>query len=106
MIKASLIINIAVLVPFCLLILINNSRIEKVLGPYTTGRGILLAIYTTILLASISMLWHPDSKIIFTLLSMQIVYKTLTPFTTKTFKNPVVISNLFIAIFHFFTLYT
>jgi hypothetical protein len=37
---------------------------------------------------------------------MQIVYKTLTPFTTKTFKNPVVISNLFIAIFHFFTLYT
>lgn len=104
MIKASLLINIIVLIPFCIFILINNYRIEKVLGPYTMGRGILLAIYLTILLASISMLWRPDPKIIFTVLSMQIVYKTLSPITTKTLKNPVIISNLFIAIFHFITI--
>jgi len=104
MIHASLLINIFVLIPFCFLILFNNSRIEKVLGPYTTGRGILLAIYLTILLASISMIWRPDPKIIFTVLSMQIVYKTLSPITTKTLKNPVIISNLFIAIFHFITI--
>jgi hypothetical protein len=37
---------------------------------------------------------------------MQIVYKLLSPFTVKTFKNPVVISNIFIAIFHLVTIYT
>jgi hypothetical protein len=37
---------------------------------------------------------------------MQIVYKLLSPFSVKTFKNPVVISNLLIAIFHSVTIYT
>jgi hypothetical protein len=34
------------------------------------------------------------------------VYKLLSPFTVKTFKNPVVISNIFIAFFHLATIYT
>jgi hypothetical protein len=38
------------------------------------------------------------------LLSVQIIYKVLTPFTVGTFKNPVVVSNLLIAALHAWTL--
>jgi hypothetical protein len=106
MITASLMLNIAVLIPVCYFMLTNNYRMVKTLGVFTPSQGILLAIYTTILLASILLLFIPDVKLAFALFFMQIVYKLLSPFTVKTFKNPVVISNIFIAIFHLVTIYT
>lgn len=106
MITASLIINIVVLIPVCYFILTNNFRMVKTMGEFTPARGILLSIYSTILLASILLLFFLDVKLAFALFFMQIVYKLLSPFTVKTFKNPVVISNIFIAIFHLITIYT
>ncbi len=106
MITASLIINIVVLIPVCYFILTNNFRMVKTMGEFTPARGILLAIYTTILLASILLIFFTDVKLAFALFFMQIVYKLLSPFTVKTLKNPVVISNIFIAIFHLVTIYT
>lgn len=103
MITASLILNILVLIPVCLTLLFDVARMRAVAGEFTPGRGILLAIYITILLGSAVLLVYPDPKLVFALLSMQIIYKTLSPFTVKTLKNPIVISNLFIAIFHAIT---
>ncbi len=105
MITASLILNIIVLIPVCYFLVTNNFRMVKTLGEFTPARGILLAIYTTILLASILLLWATDVKLAFALFFMQIVYKLLSPFAVKTIKNPVVISNIFIAIFHLVTVY-
>lgn len=106
MITASLILNIAVLIPVCFFMLTNNLRMAKTMGEFTPARGILLSMYTTILLASILLLLFLDSTLAFALFFMQIVYKLLSPFTVKTIKNPVVISNIFIAIFHLVTIYT
>lgn len=106
MITASLIINIMVLIPVCYFILTNNFRMVKTMGEFTPARGILLSIYSTILLASILLLFFFDVKLAFGLFFMQIVYKLLSPLTVKTFKNPVVISNISIAIFHLVTIYT
>lgn len=106
MITASLILNIVVLIPICYFMLTNNFRMAKTLGEFTPARGILLSMYTTILLASVLLLLLPDTKLAFALFFMQIVYKLLSPLTVKTIKNPVVISNIFIAIFHIITIYT
>ena len=106
MITASLILNIAVLIPVCYFMLTNNFRMVKTMGEFTPSRGILLAIYTTILLASILLIFYTDVKLAFALFFMQIVYKLLSPFTVKTLKHPFVVSNIFIAIFHLVTIYT
>lgn len=106
MITASLILNIVVLIPVCYFMLTNNFRMVKTMGEFTPSRGILLAIYTTILLASIILLFFLDAKLAFALFFMQIVYKLLSPFTVKTIKHPFVISNIFIAVFHLLTIYT
>jgi hypothetical protein len=106
MIKASLILNILVLIPVCLALITDAEKMRKTAGIFTPARGILLAIYLTILLASTLLLFIPDVKMVFSLLCMQIVYKTLSPFTVKTIRNPIVISNLFIAAFHIVTVYT
>lgn len=105
MIIASLILNIIVLIPVCYFMLTNNFRMVRTLGEFTPARGILLSMYTTILLSSIFLLFFLDVKFAFALFFMQIVYKLLSPFTVKTFKNPVVISNIFIAVFHLVTIY-
>lgn len=79
---------------------------QKVVGVFTPARGILLAMYLTILLASILLLLFPQPILAFALFSMQIVYKFLSPFTVKTFKNSIIISNLLIALFHLVTVAT
>ncbi len=106
MILASLILNIAVLIPVCFALLLNKKEMEVVAGVFTPARGVLLAIYTTILLASVALLLFDQPTLAFGLFLMQIVYKYLTPFTVKTVKNPIVISNLFIATFHVVTVIT
>lgn len=105
MLSLSLILNIAVLIPICYLMITNNFRMVKTLGEYNPARGILLAMYISILIGSIFLLIAPDKKFIIALLAIQIVYKFLTPFTVKTIKHPFVISNILIALFHVLTLY-
>lgn len=106
MLTASLILNIIVLIPVCGALVSDSKRMEKTAGVFTPARGILLAMYLTILLASILLLSFPQASLSFALLCMQIVYKFLSPITVKTIKNPIVISNLFIALFHLATVYT
>jgi hypothetical protein len=106
MLYLSLILNILVLVPICYLMLTNNVRMVETLGEFNPARGILLAIYMTILIASIGLLIFPDTKFSMALLLMQIVYKLLTPITIKTLKHPFVISNVLIAIVHLVTVYS
>ena len=86
--------------------LTNNLRMLETLGEFNPARGILLAIYITILIASIGLLIFPDTKFSIALLLMQIVYKLLTPVTVKTLKHPFVISNVLIAIVHIVTVYS
>jgi len=106
MIKASLILNIAVLIPVCLALIVDNGNVQNWAGVFTPARGVLLAMYLTILLGSILLLFYSDPKLVFALLFVQIVYKFLSPFTVGTLNNPIVISNLFIAGFHVITIYT
>jgi hypothetical protein len=106
MILASLLLNIIVLIPVCTGLLLNADRMKQTAGIFTPARGILVAMYLTILLFSIVLLFFQHSVLIFALLSMQIVYKSLSPITVKTLKNPIVISNLLIAAFHAITIYT
>lgn len=105
MLTLSLLLNILVLIPICYLMLTNNVRIVETLGEFNPARGILLAIYTTIVAASIFLLIYPDTKFAIALLLVQIVYKLLTPFTVKTLKHPFVISNVLIAVVHIWTVY-
>ena len=106
MITASLFLNIIVLIPVCFALIADFERMQKVAGSFTPARGILLAMYITILLASILLLFFQNPTLIFALLFMQIVYKFLSPITVKTVKNPIVISNLLIAAFHMLTVIT
>lgn len=106
MVTASLLLNIIVLIPVCITLLVNNKQMAEAAGIFTPARGILLAIYLTILMASTALLFFPDEKFALGLFIMQIVYKVLSPFTVKTIKNPIVISNLFIAAFHLATIYS
>ena len=106
MITFSLILNIVVLVLVCAGLVMDSDRVRKSAGEFTPGRGVLLAIYLTIAIASIILLFVDEPKFVFSLLFMQIVYKVLTPFTVKTFKNPIVISNQAIAAIHLATIYT
>jgi hypothetical protein len=106
MLYFSLILNILVLIPICYLMLTNNYRIVLTLGEFNPARGILLAMYVTILLGSIYLLISPNNQFAIALLLMQIVYKFLTPLTVKTLKHPFVISNILIALVHIVTVFS
>ena len=106
MITASLLLNIIVLIPVCIAFIGNFEKMQKTAGIFTPARGILLAMYITILVVSSVLLFFNQPKMAMTLFLMQIIYKFLSPFTVKTFKNPIVISNLFIAAFHSITVYS
>lgn len=100
LIKASLLLNVAVLVPVCGSLLLGAGWTSEAYGPATPARGILLSIYLAILLVSAALLFKPVPAMVAALLIVQIVYKISTPFTVGTLGNPVVISNLAIAAFH------
>ena len=106
MVTASLLLNIIVLIPVCIALLVNYRHMESAAGIFTPARGILLAIYLTILTASFALLFFTDFKLAFGLFVMQIIYKVLSPFTVKSIKNPIVICNVLIAAFHLVTVYS
>ena len=106
MIVISLVINIVVLVPICFGMFSDANWVREAYGAQSLSRGILLSIYLAILLGSAWLLFGMDVKFVTALLLIQILYKITTPFTVGTLKNPVVVSNLLIAIFHTATVYT
>jgi hypothetical protein len=104
LIVLSLLLNIAVLVPVCVGLITDANWCQFGYGEMTTARGILLSIYLSILLVSCLFLVFRNPSSVAALLLVQILYKLTTPVTVGTLQNPVVISNLGIAIFHTVTL--
>jgi hypothetical protein len=98
--KLSLVLNLIVLIPVCSGLLLNSAWVAGSYGPASAARGILLSIYLTILLASLLLLFKFDSSFVIALLSLQVVYKILSPFMVGRVSHPVIISNLLIALFH------
>jgi hypothetical protein len=106
LIYASLMLNIAVLVPVCLGLLNKAGWTLPAYGPDAPARAILLSVYLAILLCSVGLIIKPIPLMVAALLLVQIVYKATTPFTVGSFTHPVVISNLAIAAFHCITLWS
>lgn len=101
---ASLVVNIAVLLPVCASLGFEAPWVRSAFGPRHPGRQILLAIYSAILGVSASLLAWPNVEATRGLLLVQVVYKLLTPMSVGTVRNPVVASNLAIAVLHAVTL--
>jgi hypothetical protein len=104
MILASLITNVGVLIPVCVGLLLDASWVTDVYGATTPARGILLSVYGSILVVSIGLLFKRAPMLVAPLLLVQVLYKLTTPFTVGSFTNPVVISNLVVAVMHLTTL--
>lgn len=102
--RLSLGLNVLVLVPVCLSLLGKAAWCDSAYGPPSPARGILLSIYLAILLASAGLLFKPVPAAIVALLAVQVLYKLTTPFTVGTLANPVVASNLAIALVHSVTI--
>jgi hypothetical protein len=103
-IYVSLAVNIVVLVPILVLMAVKSPLVDHAWGSFTQARGILMSIYFAILAVSVFLVFKPAPAFVFALLLVQVIYKVTTPFTVRSFSNPVVISNLFIASLHIVTL--
>ncbi|MEY4451952.1 MAG: hypothetical protein RLZZ380_1073 [Actinomycetota bacterium] len=106
LIYISLAVNILVLAPILVLMAIKSPVVDHAWGGFTEARGILMSIYFAILAVSLFLVFKPVPSFVFALLLVQVIYKITTPFTVRSFSNPVVISNLFIAALHIFTLFS
>lgn len=109
MLTLALSINIAVLSPVLIVLLLNDKRAIIAWGENTSGRKILLALYAAILLSSASLLALHLQNIDITawaqaVLGLQVIYKLLTV-PLVGLRNPVVLSNIAIALFHMVTLF-
>jgi hypothetical protein len=103
--RLSLILNILVLIPVCSGLLLKANWVVESFGIETPARGILLSIYLAILILSAALLFKFDPKVVMALLTIQIVYKLLSPIMAGTITNPVIISNIFIAVFHSYSVW-
>ena len=114
MIIVSLALNIAVLVAVGGSLIAKAAWTDAAYGTRTPTRDILLSIYLAILIGSAALLvdWFINPApwligAIGALLALQIVYKVLTAVTVKrALRNPVVVSNLGIAVVHAITIAT
>ena len=104
MIRLSLGLNVLVLIPIVIGLTLGSPRIDKVWGEFTEARGILASMYLAILVLSAFLLIKTIPVFVIPLLATQIIYKVTTPLTVGTLLNPVVISNLGIAVLHLATL--
>jgi hypothetical protein len=108
MMYVSLALNVVVLVPVCAALASKSTAVQHAVteawGQQSAARGILLSIYSAILVASLALLMRPVSAAVFSLLAVQVLYKVTTPFTVGSVSNPVVISNLAVATVHIATL--
>jgi hypothetical protein len=106
MIALSLLLNIAVLIPVCIGLMTHAKWTRACYGETTPARGILLSVYLSILVASVLFLVFRNPAAVAALLLVQIIYKLVSPIAAGGFRNPVVFSNLGIALFHTITLWT
>lgn len=120
MLIVSLLLNIVVLVPVVTVLVLSARRGDGGPARYpwgvrTPARDILLAIYVSILIASIALLAAvatigPSVALeaaAVSLFVVQIIYKVLTAVTVQdALRNPVVLSNLGIAVVHGITVAT
>jgi hypothetical protein len=104
MMQLSLIVNILVLTPVCLSLLLNAPWVPNGWGEFSPARGILLSIYIAILVVSLGLLWRQEPVAVAALLLVQVIYKITTPLTVGSLENPVVLSNLLVAVVHVSTL--
>ena len=105
MIRLSLGLNILVLTPIVIGMLIGSPIMDRAWGEFTAARGILSSIYFAILVLSTVLIIKTNPVFVVPLLATQVIYKITTPFTVGTISNPVVISNLGIAVLHLVTLW-
>ncbi len=105
MIRLSLGLNILVLTPIVIGMIIGSPIIDRAWGEFTAARGILASIYLALLVLSLILIIKTIPVFVVPLLATQIIYKITTPFTVGTLMNPVVISNLGIAVLHLVTLW-
>ena len=103
--KISLVLNILVLIPVCAGLFLKANWAVDSFGIETPARSILLSIYLAIFIFSVLLLFKFDPKMVMALLSVQIVYKLLSPIMVGTITNPVIISNIFIAVFHSYSVW-
>lgn len=106
MLLVSLCLNILVLIPVCWGLASRAKWADAAWGEQTPARGILLSIYLAILIGSVALLLIRSPMLATPLLAIQVLYKVTTPLTVRSFRNPVVLSNLGIAAIHTGTLYS
>ena len=104
MVVLSLLINVSALLPVCAGLLTDASWATSAYGERTPARAILLSIYLAIGLVSVLLLIRREPKAVAALLLVQVLYKVTTPLTVGTVTNPVVVSNLIVAVVHTATL--
>ena len=110
MLTVSLTLNVIVLVPVVLGLLREARWVNHVYGAATPARGILTAVYTSILVMSAGLLALNLANVASALgpalglLTAQVIYKLLSPGLVGDLRNPVVLSNLAIAAVHLVTL--
>lgn len=90
-------LNIAVLVPVVTVMLFVPRLAIRLYGQVTPARGVVLALYLTLIATSVLFLVWPLEPGIITLLAVQVSYKVLSAFTIRVLTSPLVIGNLLIA---------
>ena len=98
LVSISLLLNVVVLVPVTRRLFTNANWVEAAYGPLNPARAILLAVYCVILIASLALLFRPDSQMVSALLAVQLAHKLISAFTVGAVRNPVVAGNLAIAV--------
>jgi hypothetical protein len=76
---------------------------DQAWGADGPARRILTAVYLSILLVSVALLFKPVPTAVLVLLLVQILYKVAAPFLVGTVSNPVVITNMVVAAVHIAT---
>ena len=104
MIWLSLLLNVVVLVPVCIGLLTHAEWTDESYGDNTPARRILLSIYLAFLIVSAALLVFNDPKFVMALLTVQVMYKLITPVVVGSLDNPVVVSNLAISCLHIATI--
>ena len=95
-------VNIILLLPVCMILLMNGKAADRAWGAKTDGRSILLAVYFTILLFIVLLFFVGPSgllPIVHTLLAIQITFKLISVITIG-ISSAVVISNIAIGLLH------
>ncbi|MEL7061929.1 MAG: hypothetical protein AAGN46_18020, partial [Acidobacteriota bacterium] len=72
MMMASLLLNIIVLLPVCFGLVTGAGWADAVYGSQTPARGILLAVYAVLGLASCALLAFPEPRLVAFLLMLQV----------------------------------